>query len=89
MKFFFNFCSRLVVIPNNYYLRYYLLSILIADGLYAKQAILNALSVEAGYPQHEKHFLSNYMILFLCLLERGVSELFSDTPIRDIFCLSI
>lgn len=65
IKFFLIFCNKFVVIPNNYSRLYSLASIVIEDGLYAKHAILNALKVDAGNPQHEKHFLSNSIILFL------------------------
>lgn len=51
--------------PKSYSLRYYRESIEIDDGLYARQAILNALNVEAGNPQQEKHFLSNSTMLLL------------------------
>lgn len=62
--------------PKSYYLLYSLLSIIIDDGLYARHAILNALKVEAGNPQHEKHFLSSYTMLFLALVAEVSSELF-------------
>lgn len=67
MKLFLIFCSKFVVIPNNYSLLYYLESMVIDEGLYARHAILKALKVDAGNPQQEKHFLFNSMILFLTL----------------------
>ncbi len=91
-RFPFIVWSKLVVNYKTSSLLYYLPSITIFEGWYARQAILNDDNTDAGYPQHEKHLLSIYTTLFFWGafgLPFYKEALFYCTPISEIFCLSI